>query len=50
MVALEKVRKFLNCDDCVKHCINYKIILMDMEMPIMNGLDTVKKIRELPNT
>lgn len=50
MVALEKVKKFQKCDDCHKQCSNYKIILMDMEMPIMNGLETVKKIRDLPMT
>ncbi len=46
MVAVEKVKKYKRCDDCTKECINYKIILMDLEMPIMNGLDTVRRDKE----
>ena len=30
--------------------INYDIILLDMEMPIMNGIETVKEIRKINKT
>ncbi len=54
----------VNCDTCKdgKYCIeliedqitknnkcNYKLILMDIVMPIMNGLETVEKIQEMCN-
>jgi CheY-like chemotaxis protein len=35
----EAVKKFMNN--------KYDVILMDIEMPVMNGLDAAKKIREI---
>lgn len=34
-----KARSFQEC------CSVYKIIIMDFEMPIMNGIDATKKIK-----
>lgn len=38
-VQLVKARAYQEC------CSTYKVILMDFEMPTMNGIDATKKIR-----
>ena len=32
---------------CNNNCCIFKFIIMDIDMPILNGLDTVIKIREI---
>ncbi len=39
-VELVKQRAYQEC------CSSYKIIIMDFEMPIMNGIEATKKIRK----
>ena len=39
-VELVKQRTYQEC------CSSYKIIIMDFEMPIMNGIEATKKIRK----
>ena len=41
--AITKVDNFKSCGNC--QC--YKVILMDIEMPILNGIDTTIKIKEI---
>jgi CheY-like chemotaxis protein len=39
-VELVKERSYQEC------CSSYKVIIMDFEMPIMNGIEATKKIRK----
>lgn len=49
LIAIEKVEKFKKSENCKFDCTNFKIILMDIEIPLMNGIDTTKKIRNYLN-
>jgi CheY-like chemotaxis protein len=45
-IALQKVREKLK-SSC---CRYYKLIFMDLEMPVMDGLETSKKIKEITDS
>ncbi|CAD8114467.1 unnamed protein product [Paramecium primaurelia] len=47
--AIEKVQNQLDKRCNPSYCIGYNCILMDINMPIMNGWETVQRIRQIEN-
>lgn len=46
--AYDKILTYRAFEDC--GCRNYRLVLMDLEMPIMDGFETARKVRrEFPD-